>query len=47
MRFSLQDVKKQVHRRKGELAVSLHFLRPGECQSEIERLLAYHEQQIG
>ncbi|MHB8597946.1 MAG: DUF790 family protein [Ktedonobacteraceae bacterium] len=47
MRFSLQDVKKQVHRRKGELAVSLHFLRPGECQSEIERLIAYHERLLG
>ena len=47
MRFSLQDVKKQVHRRKGELAVSLHFLRPGECHSEIERLIAYHERLLG
>lgn len=47
MRFSLQDVKKQVHRRKGELAVSLHFLRPGEYQSEIERLLAYCEGLLG
>ena len=47
VRFSLQDVKKQVHRRKGELAVSLHFLRPGECQNEIERLLAYHERLLG
>ena len=47
MRFSLQDVKKQVHRRKGELAVSLHFLRPGEYQNEIERLLTYHERLLG
>lgn len=47
MRFSLQDVKKQVHRRRGELAVSLHFLRPGEYQSEIERLIAYHERLLG
>ncbi len=47
MRFSLQDVKKQVHRRKGELAVSLHFLRPGEYQSEIESLLAYCEHLLG
>ncbi len=47
MRFSLQEVKKQVHRRKGELAVSLHFLRPGEYQSEIERLIAYHERLLG
>jgi len=47
VRFSLQDVKKQVHRRKGELAVNLHFLRPGECQSEIERLIAYHERLLG
>ncbi|HYU77195.1 MAG TPA: DUF790 family protein, partial [Ktedonobacteraceae bacterium] len=47
MRFSLQDVKKQVHRRGGELYVSLHFLRPGELRMEIERLIAYHEQLIG
>lgn len=47
MRFSLQDVKKQVHRRKGELAVNLHFLRPGACQSEIERLIACHERLLG
>ena len=47
MRFSLQDIKKQIHRRKGELAVSLHFLRPGECQDEIERLIAYHERLLG
>lgn len=44
MRFSLQDVKKSVHRRGDELSVSLHFLRPGELRSEIEQLLAYHEQ---
>ncbi|MEO8972259.1 MAG: DUF790 family protein [Ktedonobacteraceae bacterium] len=47
VRFSLQDVKKQVHRRRGELAVSLHFLRPGESQSELERLIAYHERLSG
>ncbi len=47
MRFSLQDVKKQVHRRNGELYVSLHFLRPGELHAEIERLIAYYEQHIG
>lgn len=47
MRFSLQDVKKQVHRRKGELAVSLHFLRPSEYQREIERLIAYCERLLG
>jgi predicted nuclease of restriction endonuclease-like RecB superfamily len=47
VRFSLQDVKKQVHRRKGELAVSLHFLRPGGHQSEIGRLLAYCEDLLG
>ena len=47
MRFSLQDIKKQIHRRKGELAVSLHFLRPGECQGELERLIAYHERLLG
>nr|MDQ2716590.1 hypothetical protein [Chloroflexota bacterium] len=43
MRFSLQDVKKQVHRRGGELYVGLHFLRPGELHAEIEKLIAYHE----
>ncbi len=47
MRFSLQDVKKQVHRRAGELYVSLHFLHPGELRSEIERLITYHEQLLG
>ncbi|MBA2285035.1 MAG: DUF790 family protein [Ktedonobacteraceae bacterium] len=43
MRFSLQDVKKQVHRRGGELYVGLHFLRPDELHAEIEKLVAYHE----
>src|SRR5207245_1767333 len=43
VRFSLQDVKKQIQRRGGELTVSLHFLRPGELRSEIERLVSYHE----
>ncbi|GAC1618751.1 MAG: hypothetical protein NVS4B7_10990 [Ktedonobacteraceae bacterium] len=47
MRFSLQDVKKQVKRQSDELAVTLHFLRPGELQSEIEHLIAYHEQLLG
>ncbi|MFL5586540.1 MAG: DUF790 family protein [Ktedonobacteraceae bacterium] len=47
MRFSLQDIKKQVHRRGSELYVSLHFLRPGELRTEIQRLIAYHEQLIG
>ncbi len=47
MRFSLQDIKKQVHRRGSELYVGLHFLRPGELRTEIERLIAYHEQLIG
>ncbi len=47
MRFSLQDVKKQVRRREGELAVTLHFLRPGELRAEIARLVAYHEKQCG
>jgi len=44
VRFSLQDVKRQVRRRDGELAVTLHFLRPGELSAEIERLIAFHEQ---
>lgn len=47
MRFSLQDVKKSIQRRGGELAVSLHFLRPGELEQEITRLIAYHERLLG
>jgi predicted nuclease of restriction endonuclease-like RecB superfamily len=47
VRFSLQDVKKQVQRRDGDLCVSLHFLRPGELHHEIEGLVAFHEQHIG
>lgn len=47
MRFSLQDVKRQVRRRDGELAVTLHFLRAGELRAEIEQLIAYHEQRCG
>ena len=47
MRFGLQDVKKQVYRREGELYIGLHFLQSGELRSEIERLIAYHEQLLG
>src|SRR5205085_10644461 len=47
VRFSLQDVKKQVQRRGSELYVGLHFLRPGELRTEIEGLIAYYEQLIG
>ncbi len=47
MRFSLQDVKKSIRRRGDELFVSLHFLRPGELHTEIERLIAYHEGLLG
>ena len=47
MRFSLQDIKKQVHRRGDILSVSLHFLRSGELRGEIERLVSYHEQLLG
>ncbi len=47
MRFSLQDVKRQVRRRDGELAVTLHFLQAGELSAEIERLIAFHEQRRG
>lgn len=47
MRFSLQDVKRQVRRRDGELTLSLHFLRPGELRAEITRLVEYFEQQLG
>jgi predicted nuclease of restriction endonuclease-like RecB superfamily len=46
-RFSLQDVKKSIQRRNGELAVSLHFLRPGEAEAEIARCIAYHEKNLG
>jgi len=46
VRFSLQDVKKQVQRRGGDLCVSLHFLRPGELQNEIERLVDFHERHL-
>ena len=47
MRFSLQDIKKQVHRRGDTLYVSLHFLRPGELHPEIERLVTYYEHLLG
>jgi predicted nuclease of restriction endonuclease-like RecB superfamily len=47
VRFSLQDVKKQVQRRGDELYVSLHFLRPGELRAEIERLITYYERMLG
>jgi len=47
VRFSLQDVKKQVQRRGGELYVSLHFLGAGELHAEIERLIAYYEHLLG
>ncbi len=47
MRFSLQDIKKQVHRRGDTLSVSLHFLRTGELRAEIEHLVRYHEQLLG
>ncbi len=47
MRFSLQDIKKQVQRRGNILSISLHFLRPGELRGEIERLVSYHEQLLG
>lgn len=47
MRFSLQDVKKQVQRRGGELYVNLHFLQPGELANELTSLIAYFEQHLG
>ncbi len=47
MRFSLQDVKKQVQRRGSELYVNLHFLQPGERANELTALIAYHEQHLG
>lgn len=46
MRFSLQDVKKSVQRRGGELTLSPHFLLPGELHSEIARLIDYHERML-
>jgi len=47
VRFSLQDIKKQVQRRGNTLTVSLHFLRNGELRGEIESLVSYHEQLLG
>ena len=47
MRFSLQDIKKSVQRRNGELTVSLHFLHNGALQSEIAHLIAYYESLLG
>jgi predicted nuclease of restriction endonuclease-like RecB superfamily len=47
VRFSLQDVKKSIHRRGGTLCVSLHFLRESELQQEIAHLIAYFEQMLG
>jgi predicted nuclease of restriction endonuclease-like RecB superfamily len=47
VRFSLQDIKKQIQRRGNTLSVSLHFLRSGELSREIERLMTYHEQLLG
>jgi predicted nuclease of restriction endonuclease-like RecB superfamily len=46
VRFSLQDVKRQIRRRDGELTVTLQFLRPGELRAEIARLVAYYEGQL-
>jgi predicted nuclease of restriction endonuclease-like RecB superfamily len=47
VRFSLQDIKKQIQRRSNILSVSLHFLRSGELRGEIARLVSYHEQLLG
>jgi len=47
VRFSLQDIRKHVQRRDGELFVSLHMLRPGESRAEIARLIACYEQWLG
>lgn len=47
MRFSLQDIKKSVQRRGGELVVSLHFLRRDELHTEIARLITYYETLLG
>jgi predicted nuclease of restriction endonuclease-like RecB superfamily len=47
VRFSLQDVKRSVQRRGGELSVTLYFLRPGELHVEIEELIEYYEHLLG
>ncbi len=47
MRFSLQEIKKSIHRRGGSLSLALHFLRPGEFSTEIEQLISYHERLLG
>src|SRR5579863_5359667 len=47
MRFSLQDIKKHIQRRNGELFVALHFLKPGEARDEIARLISYYEGRLG
>lgn len=47
MRFSLQDVRKSVQRRGGELSVSLHFLHSDELHAEVARLIAYYESLLG
>lgn len=47
MRFSLQDVKKSIHRRGGELTLSLHFLHESELLPEIGRLITYYERLLG
>lgn len=47
MRFSLQEVKRQVRRRDGVWSLTLHFLRPGELNTEIARLIALYEQHCG
>jgi len=47
VRFSLQEIKKSIHRRGGNLSLALHFLRPGELFTEIEQLISYHERLLG
>ncbi len=47
MRFSLQDIPKTVRRRGDDLALTLHFLRPGEIEGEIAQLIAFYEQHTG
>jgi len=47
MRFSLQEAKKSIQRRGGELSVSPYFLQAGELQDSIMQLLAYHERLLG
>ncbi|HZU01121.1 MAG TPA: DUF790 family protein [Ktedonobacteraceae bacterium] len=47
MRFSLQEIKKSIHRHGSNLSLALHFLQPGELSTEIAQLISYHERLLG